>query len=93
MNNINGPFYDRKYFIYKNISFLVSPLLYTGYTCNVCDERKYSSKEKGFTIVPFRDIVSLGFRNGTFCSSCVDAFMDNPDKFVFEHSLGLLTKN
>lgn len=93
MNKRDNIFHDTRYFIYNNISFLVRPLLYTGYICNVCDVKKHSSIEKGFTITPFKDIRALGFKNGPFCNSCAIAFMDNPDKFVFEYSLGLLTKN
>lgn len=92
MNNTDNLFDDRSYFIYKNIFFLVTPHLYAQYVCNVCDVKKHSSIEKAVIILPYKDITSLGFRNGAFCITCAEAFMANPDKFIFEHSLGLLTK-
>lgn len=81
-----------KNFKYKNYYFLIDYLYYREYTCNVCNLRKYDSIERGIVIKPFKDIRALGFKNSTFCSSCANAFIDNPDKFVFEYSLGLLTK-
>ena len=92
MSNNRNFFLDTQHFVYKNISFLVTPHLCAQYVCNVCDVEKQSRIEKAVIILPYKDITYLGFRNGTFCTTCAEAFMANPDKFIFEHSLGLLTK-
>lgn len=92
MNNKDNFPLHKQFFKYKDTCFLVNPLSYMEYVCNVCDVKKQSPAEKAVVFSPYKDIVSLGFRNGTFCTTCAEAFMANPDKFIFEHSLGLLTK-